>query len=97
MDDIEERDSGDTEVLYESEELKAIEEEEEVGEENYGDNLPVISLRNIVVYPAMWIPLTMGQPRSLRIIKDNMPTQRHVVLATGKTEEDEPEPDQITM
>ncbi len=95
MDDIEERDSGDTEVLYESEELKAIEEEEEVGEEHYGDNLPIISLRNIVVYPAMWIPLTMGQPRSLRIIKDNMPTQRHVVLATGKTEEDEPEPDQI--
>ncbi len=95
MDDIEERDSAETEVLYESEELKAIEEEEEVGEEQYGHNLPVISLRNIVVYPAMWIPLTMGQPRSLRIIKDNMPTQRHVVLATGKTEEDEPEPEQI--
>lgn len=95
MDEFEERDSGETEVLFESEELKAIEEEDEVGEEQYGHNLPVISLRNIVVYPAMWIPLTMGQPRSLRIIKENMPTQRHVVLATGKTDEDEPEPDQI--
>ena len=95
MDGFEERESGESEVLFESEELKAIEEEEEVGEEQYGRNLPVISLRNIVVYPAMWIPLTMGQPRSLRIIKENMPTQRHVVLATGKSDEDEPEPDQI--
>ncbi len=95
MDEFEERESEEPQVLYESEELKAIEEEEEVGAEQYDLNLPVISLRNIVVYPAMWIPLTMGQPRSLRIIKENMPTQRHVVLVTGKTDEDEPAPDQI--
>ncbi len=95
MDEFEERESDEPQVLYESEELKAIEEKEEVGEEQYSLNLPVISLRNIVVYPAMWVPLTMGQPRSLRIIKDHMPTQRHVVLVTGKTDEDEPEPDQI--
>lgn len=95
MDGFEDRESDDTQILYESDELKAIEEKEEVGEEPYDSNLPVISLRNIVVYPAMWIPLTMGQPRSLRIIKENMPTQRHVVLVTSKTDEDEPEPDQI--
>ncbi len=95
MDEFEERESDVPQVLYESEELRTIEEEEDTGDESYDLNLPVISLRNIVVYPAMWIPLTMGQPRSLRIIKENMPTQRHVMLVTGKTDEDEPAPDQL--
>lgn len=96
MDEFEEAgEADDNEILFESEELKAIENEEEARGDAYSGNLPVIALRNLVVYPAMWVPLTMGQPRSLRIIKDNMPAQRHVVLLTGKTDEDEPNPEQL--
>lgn len=96
MDSFEDiKNQDENEILFESEEFQAMENEDAEATDDYGHNLPVISLRNIVVYPAMWVPLTMGQPRSLRLIQDNMPTDRHVVLLTSKSDEDEPAPDQI--
>ena len=60
------------------------------------DDLPVLPLRGIVVYPMMWLPLTIGQERSIKLVEDNLPQSRIIALATSKDESiEEPSPDQI--
>ena len=36
----------------------------------YPDTLPILPLRGVVVYPQTAVPLTIGQPRSIRLIDD---------------------------
>lgn len=60
--------------------------------------LPILPLRGVVVYPMMWLPLTVGQPRSVRLIDEAIgdSEQRIIGLVTSRNpEEDEPSPDQI--
>ncbi len=86
----------DDELLFESDELKKMENPEvDAPSGSLDGNLPVISLGGLVVYPYMWVPLTMGQSRSLQLIKENMPTQRHVALFAAKTQADAPPPEDI--
>ncbi len=61
--------------------------------------LPILPLRGVVVYPMMWLPLTIGQERSIRLVDDaltEMPAQRIIGLATSRDAEvEEPTSDQI--
>ncbi len=45
--------------------------------------LPVLPLRGLVVYPETTIPLTVGQPRSVRLVDDVVSSNRLVVLVTA--------------
>src|SRR2546423_14662897 len=44
--------------------------------------LPVLPLRNVVIYPLMGQGLTVGQERSVRLVDDAMRGDRLVALAT---------------
>ncbi len=61
--------------------------------------LPILPLRGVVVYPMMWLPLTIGQERSIRLVDDALtesPSQRIIGLFTSRNPEvDEPKPDQV--
>lgn len=61
--------------------------------------LPILPLRGVVVYPMMWLPLTVGQERSIRLVDDALvesPNQRIIGLVTSANAEvEEPAPDQI--
>src|SRR2546423_7095367 len=46
------------------------------------DVLPVLPLRNIVIYPLMGQGLTVGQERSVRLVDDAMRGDRLIALAT---------------
>jgi ATP-dependent Lon protease len=60
------------------------------------DNLPILPLRGIVVYPQTAIPLTVGQPRSIKLVDDIMAGDRLVGLVASKNPELEaPDPDDI--
>jgi ATP-dependent Lon protease len=60
------------------------------------DDLPVLPLRGIVVYPMMWLPLTIGQGRSIQLVEDTLPQSRIIALATSRDESvEEPSPEQI--
>ncbi|MFN8489241.1 MAG: endopeptidase La [Caldilineaceae bacterium] len=90
-------DDDDDEVLFESEEFG-----EQDADENsalntiISDDLPVLPLRGVVVYPMMWLPLPIGQKRSIRLVEDNLPSNRIIALVTSKDEAvEEPRPDQI--
>ena len=49
---------GQEEVLYESEEFSEQDESEPIKAESIiSDDLPVLPLRGVVVYPMMWLPL----------------------------------------
>ncbi len=58
--------------------------------------LPILPLRGMVVYPLMVLPLTVGQPRSVRLVDDAVVGNRLVgIVASKDPEVDEPTPDQV--
>lgn len=60
------------------------------------DDLPVLPLRGIVVYPMMWLPLTIGQERSIQLVEDALPQSRIIALVTSRDESlEEPVPAEI--
>ena len=95
MDDWE--DSSEDQILYESEEFSGQNQpEEEEPESIISDNLPLLPVRGLVVYPITWMPLPVGQKRSIRLVEDNLRESRIIALATSQDEStEEPGPDQI--
>jgi len=95
--DLDDWETAEDEVLYESKEFAdsfdgMIDEADSV----ISDELPVLPLRGVVVYPMMWLPLPIGQERSLRLVEDNLPGNRVIALVASQNEDaDEPTPDQI--
>jgi len=59
--------------------------------------LPLLPLRGVVLYPMMYLPLTVGQPRSLRLIEDLIAhKQRKFALAASRDPDiEEPGPEHI--
>jgi ATP-dependent Lon protease len=45
-------------------------------------HLPVLPLKSTVVYPRIFIPLSVGRPRSLRLLEDLSGAERHIAVAT---------------
>ena len=95
--DLDDWETVEDEVLYESKEFAdsfngMIDETDSV----ISDELPVLPLRGVVVYPMMWLPLPIGQERSLRLVEDNLPGDRVIALVASQNDNvDEPSPDQI--
>ena len=56
----------DTEFLP----LMSDEDEAKISEENTPDILPILPLRNTVLFPGVIIPITIGRERSVRLIKE---------------------------
>lgn len=95
---LEDWDEGDEdEVLFESEDyLDQFDVELEEPPDVLADDLPVLPLRGVVVYPMMWLPLPVGQPRSLRLVEDTLPENRIIALVSSVDEDiDEPGPEEI--
>jgi ATP-dependent Lon protease len=58
--------------------------------------VPVLPLRGLVVYPQTAIPLTVGQARSVRLIDDVVAGERLVALVTAHDpEQEKPGPDEV--
>ena len=58
--------------------------------------IPLLPLRDIVVFPHMVAPLFVGRDKSVRALEEVMKTDKKIVLATQKDAgEDDPGPDDI--
>ena len=58
--------------------------------------LPVLPLRNIVVFPNMIVPLFVGRDKSVAALEEVMNKDKQILLVTQKNEaEDDPEEDDI--
>jgi ATP-dependent Lon protease len=74
-------------------------EEQQLGEQpsvNLPSELPILPLRGLVVYPQTAVPLTIGQPRSIRLVDDIVLEDRLIGLIASKNPENEnPSPDDL--
>jgi ATP-dependent Lon protease len=61
------------------------------------DELPILPLRGLVVYPETAVPLTIGQPRSIRLVDDVISEDNRLIglVASRKPELDSPEPEDL--
>lgn len=63
---------------------------------NIPSELPILPLRGLVVYPQTAVPLTIGQPRSVRLVDDAMAADKLIGLVTSKNPElENPGPDDL--
>jgi len=59
-------------------------------------NLPLLPLRDVVVFPHMVIPLFVGRPRSIRALESAMEAGKSIMLAAQKSAgKDDPTPDDV--
>jgi ATP-dependent Lon protease len=63
------------------------EEHSEEREPEIPDELPILPLRGLVVYPQTAIPLTVGQPRSMKLVDEVVGGNRLIGLFTAKNPE----------
>ncbi len=60
------------------------------------DNLPILPLRGLVVYPSTAAPLTIGQTRSIQLVEEVYATHKWIGLVTSrKTEIEKPSPSDL--
>jgi len=60
------------------------------------DELPILPLRGVVVYPHTATPLTIGQPRSIRLVDDVVSSHRLIgLVASRRPELDLPGPEDL--
>jgi ATP-dependent Lon protease len=63
----------------------------------YPEILPILPLRGVVVYPQTAVPLTIGQPRSIKLVDEVSTTTGKLIglLAARNPEVEEPGPDDL--
>src|SRR5215213_9310411 len=62
----------------------------------YPDVLPILPLRGVVVYPNTAVPLTVGQPRSIKLVDDVVGGDKLVGLVAALDPENEmPGPNEL--
>ena len=67
-------------------------EEQQISDQtpiNLPSELPILPLRGLVVYPQTAVPLTIGQPRSIRLVDDIVLEDRLIGLIASKNPENE--------
>ena len=59
------------------------------------ETLPVLPLRETVIFPMMVSPILVGQERSVKVVNDVIGSTRLAVLVTQQTERRPPQPDDL--
>lgn len=65
------------------------EDEEEMNNERLPETLPILPLRNTVLFPGVVIPITAGRDRSINLIKDANNGSKVIGVVSQKNEETE--------
>jgi ATP-dependent Lon protease len=76
--------------------LLSPEEEEEMDKEQGPTSLPVLPLKNTVLFPGVVIPITVGRDKSIKLINDAYKGERVVGVVAQKVENvEDPQPEDI--
>lgn len=64
---------------------------------DYAEQLPILPIRNIVLFPGMVIPVTVGRQKSIRLVKKQYKAKNKVVgvVAMANPQKEEPTPDDL--
>ena len=89
-------DDADPAGPEESIQLLTPDEERELREAELPDELPILALRNTVLFPGVVLPITVGRDASLKLVKDAYAGDRTVgVVAQRSVEVENPDPDDL--
>ncbi|NNK82366.1 MAG: endopeptidase La [Flavobacteriaceae bacterium] len=66
--------------------LMTSEDEEEIKKESLPETLPILSLRNTVLFPGVVIPITAGRDKSIRLINDANKSGKIIGVVAQKDE-----------
>ncbi|MEZ4969087.1 MAG: endopeptidase La [Flavobacteriaceae bacterium] len=69
--------------------LMTPEDEEEINNEKLPETLPILPLRNTVLFPGVVIPITAGRDKSIKLIKDANNGSKVIGVVAQKDEETE--------
>ena len=72
------------------------EDEEEMNNEVLPNDLPILSLRNTVLFPGVVIPITAGRDKSIKLINDTNANGKVIGVVAQKDESiEEPSPNDV--
>lgn len=78
--------------------LMTPEDEEEMNNEKLPDDLPILPLRNTVLFPGVVIPITAGRDKSIKLLNDANAAGKVIGVVSQKDEDvEEPTPSDINM
>ncbi|MFM7566660.1 MAG: endopeptidase La [Flavobacteriales bacterium] len=69
--------------------LITAEEEEHVNNQQFPDELPILPLRNNVLFPGVVIPITVGRDKSIKLIQDSNKGNKIIGVVSQKNQEQE--------
>ena len=69
--------------------LLSIEDEEIMNAEKIPDTLPILPLRNTVLFPGVVIPITVGRDKSIKLIKEAYKGNKLIGVVAQKDKEQE--------
>lgn len=74
--------------LHEDEELlpfvAVADDEEPTREDHFSDILPVMPLKNTVLFPGVIIPITVGRNKSIRAVTKSQDGEKYIIVLTQK-------------
>ena len=71
--------------------MSTVEEQAPIGEIEGTTTLPILPLRESVVFPASMTPLAIGQERSVQLVDEAVANDRPIALVTSRSSEEEAE------
>ena len=69
--------------------LTTAEEEETVNNQDFPENLPILPLRNNVLFPGVVIPITVGRDKSIKLIHEANKGNKIIGVVSQKSQEEE--------
>ena len=73
--------------------LMSEEEEKELTQSEVPDELPILPLKNTVLFPGVVVPITVGRDRSLKLVKEAYESDKTIGVVSQKDEQEE-DPDE---
>ncbi len=65
------------------------EEEEHMNKEDFPDNLPILPLRNNVLFPGVVIPITVGRDKSIKLVQDANKGDKIIGVVSQRNQDEE--------
>ncbi len=69
--------------------LISAEEEESINKQKFPEELPILPLRNNVLFPGVIIPITVGRDKSIRLIQDANKGNKIIGVVSQKNQDEE--------
>jgi ATP-dependent Lon protease len=91
-----EEEEESSKILIQDQTIKDISEEILTEHPDLPEELPILPLRGVVVYPHTAVPLTIGQPRSVKLVDEAVAGSRLIgLVASKKPELETPGPEDL--